>query len=91
MSGSEVATGLLVHPSFDPAQAAEQAFALGCGALHPFHSRATPALVELVHGLDMSVVVWTVNEPQDVAAMAAAGVDGVITDRVSDSLAVLGR
>jgi glycerophosphoryl diester phosphodiesterase len=90
-SGSAVATGLLVHPSLDAAQAAEQAVALGCVALHPFHSRATPDLVDLVHGLDMSVVVWTVNEPRDVAAAAAAGVDVVISDRVSDSLAALGR
>jgi glycerophosphoryl diester phosphodiesterase len=90
-SGSAVATGLLVHPSLDAAQAAEQAVALGCVALHPFHSRATPDLVDLVHGLDMSVVVWTVNEPRDVAAAAAAGVDVVISDRVGDSLAALGR
>jgi glycerophosphoryl diester phosphodiesterase len=90
-SGSEVATGLLVHPSLDAALAAEQAVALGCVALHPFHSRATAALVGLVHGLGMSVVVWTVNEPPEVVAVAAAGVDVVISDRVSDSLAALGR
>lgn len=90
-SGCAVATGLLVHPALDAIQAAEQALALGCVALHPFHSRATAALVDLVHGLGMSVVVWTVNEPQDVAAVAAAGVDAVISDRVTDSLGALGR
>jgi glycerophosphoryl diester phosphodiesterase len=90
-SGSGLPTGLLVHPSLDATQAAEQAVVLGCAALHPFHSRATAALVDLVHGLDMSVVVWTVNEPPEVAAVAAAGVDVVISDRVTDSLAALGR
>ena len=89
--GPALPTGLLVHPSLDATRAAEQAAALGCVALHPFHSRATADLVDLVHGLDMGVVVWTVNEPQDVVAVAVAGVDAVISDRVGDSLAALGR
>lgn len=90
-AGPEVSTGLLVHPSLDSSRAAEQAAALGCVALHPFHSHATPALVDRVHGLAMSVVVWTVNDELDLAAVAAAGADVVISDRVADTLAALGR
>ena len=51
----------------------------------------TPALVALVHGMGMSVATWTVNEPHDVTAVAAAGVDIVISDRVADTPVALGR
>ncbi len=61
-AGPEVATGLLVHPSLDAAEAAERALSIGCVALHPFHAQVTPALVDLVHGLGMGVAAWTVNE-----------------------------
>jgi glycerophosphoryl diester phosphodiesterase len=37
------------------------------------------------------VVAWTVNEPGEVAAMVAAGVDVVISDRVTDARQALGR
>ncbi len=87
----DVATGLLVHPSLDAGQAAERAAELGCVALHPFHSQATPGLVDLVHGRGMGVVVWTVNEPEDLSAAVDAGVDVVISDRVTLALEVLGR
>jgi glycerophosphoryl diester phosphodiesterase len=86
-----LATGLLVHPSFDATAAAEQAAELGCVALHPFHTQATSALVRLVHERGMAVVVWTVNEPDDIAVTAAAGVDAVISDRVGGARAVLDR
>jgi glycerophosphoryl diester phosphodiesterase len=89
--GPEVPTGLLVHPSFDAAEAAGRALTLGCAALHPFHAQVTPALVALVHGMGMSVATWTVNEPHDVTAVAAAGVDIVISDRVADTPVALGR
>jgi glycerophosphoryl diester phosphodiesterase len=89
VAGPELATGLLVHPSFDAAEAARTAAELGCGALNPFHAQVTPALVDLVHGLGMSVLAWTVNEPADVASVATAGADAVISDRVTETLATL--
>jgi glycerophosphoryl diester phosphodiesterase len=39
----------------------------------------------------MGVVVWTVNEGDDLAATAGAGVDAVISDRVADARSALGR
>jgi glycerophosphoryl diester phosphodiesterase len=87
----QVATGLLVHPSLDASEAAREAEALGCGALNPFHSQVTPALVDLVHRSAMALVVWTVNEPDDLATMVAAGVDAVISDRVTEARRALGR
>jgi glycerophosphoryl diester phosphodiesterase len=90
-AGPDVATGLLVHPALDAVEAARRAAAMGCTALHPFHAQASPSLVAVVHDLDMAVAVWTVNERADVAAAAAAGVDVVISDRVTEALDALGR
>jgi glycerophosphoryl diester phosphodiesterase len=89
--GPEVPTGLLVHPSLDVTEAAGRAQSIGCVALHPFHTQVTPALVDRVHDMGMSVATWTVNHDPDVLAVAAAGVDIVISDRVSDTLGTLGR
>jgi glycerophosphoryl diester phosphodiesterase len=86
-----IATGLLVHPSLDALQSAEWASGLGCVALNPFHSQVTPELVERLHAMDLGVAVWTVNEPDDLRAMRAAGVDVVISDRVADARRALGR
>jgi glycerophosphoryl diester phosphodiesterase len=90
-SGPDVPTGLLVHPSLDVTQAAGQAQSIGCVALHPFHSQVTPALVDRVHDMGMSVATWTVNDKDDVVAVVAAGVDIMISDRVTDTLRTLGR
>ena len=37
------------------------------------------SLVE-AHALDLKVVVWTVNEVDEMLALARLGVDGIITD-----------
>jgi len=88
-NGPEIPTGLLVHPSLDATDAAERAAALGCVAVHPFHTQVTAAFVDLVHGMGMGVVAWTVNERDDIAAVAEAGCDVVISDRVTDAREVL--
>jgi glycerophosphoryl diester phosphodiesterase len=90
-AGPEIAVGLLVHPLFDASQWADEAAALGCAALHPFHAQVTRELVEQAHDLGMSVLTWTVNERDDLASVAAAGVDGVITDHVTEAREALGR
>ncbi len=90
-SGPEVPTGLLVAPALDAAQAADQAAVFGCVAVHPFLAQITPDFVDMVHAMGMGVVAWTVNEPGDVAAMAAASVDAVISDMVTATCQALGR
>ena len=37
--------------------------------------------VEEAHALGLSVVPWTVNEPDDMRRVLGLGVDGIITDR----------
>lgn len=44
-------------------------------------ARVDPAIVRLAHESGLSVFVWTVNDPDDMAYLARIGVDGIITDR----------
>jgi glycerophosphoryl diester phosphodiesterase len=60
----------------------ETARRLGCGAVVTHHSLMDAALVRGLHQAGMRALVYTVNRPEDLAAMRAAGVDGVITDEV---------
>ena len=55
---------------------------LACRAVVTHHSLMDIALVQRLHGAGMRALVYTVNNPADLAAMRAAGVDGVITDEV---------
>jgi glycerophosphoryl diester phosphodiesterase len=73
-----VVTGLLYSRKLrDPV-----AKAVGVGARHllPRSDRITPQLVAQAHRSDLKVVTWTVNAPEQMRAMIAAGVDGIITD-----------
>lgn len=87
----EVPVGLLVEPGVDLAHAARQAASAGLAALHPYHRDVDATLVEAARAAGLEINVWTVNRPEDLAAMVALGVDGLITDGPSDALAALGR
>jgi glycerophosphoryl diester phosphodiesterase len=54
--------------------------AAGGAIWSPFFGDVTPALIAESHGLGLSVVVWTVNRPEDMARMIEMGVDGIISD-----------
>jgi len=47
----------------------------------PYFADVTPELVKQAHDLDLRVVVWTVNKPEDIARLIDMGVDGIISDR----------
>jgi glycerophosphoryl diester phosphodiesterase len=47
----------------------------------PFFADVDAAKVAEAKALGLAVVVWTVNEPADIARMLALGVDGIISDR----------
>ncbi|WP_158676484.1 glycerophosphodiester phosphodiesterase [Tessaracoccus sp. OH4464_COT-324] len=54
---------------------------LGAGALHPgLHLLQQPHYVERAHESGLKVNVWTVNEPEHLAAVRALGVDALITN-----------
>lgn len=54
--------------------------AAGCSAWSPFWRNVTAELVAEAHALGLKAVPWTVNEPDEMARLAALGVDGLITD-----------
>ncbi len=52
----------------------------GYAALHPNLTDVTPHQIRRVHRLGRRLHAWTVNDPSDVARLAAWGVDGILTD-----------
>lgn len=46
----------------------------------PYFRDLTADALKEAHGLGLKVIVWTVNEEQDIRALLELGVDGVITD-----------
>lgn len=47
----------------------------------PYHGDLNASRLQEAHALGLRVVVWTVNDPQDIEAMLTLGVDGIISDR----------
>lgn len=85
-----LALGALWGFGDDPDTAMAEAAAAGFRAVHPFVSFVTPTVVEGAHDLGLAVNVWTVNNPDDLRAMVAMGVDAVITDRLPEALEAAG-
>jgi glycerophosphoryl diester phosphodiesterase len=76
------------------ARAAPLAAERGVAWLHPDRAVVFPDVdgaVQLVHDLGMQIDVWTVNEPDEVRALAAAGADAIITDVPDVAMSALGR
>jgi glycerophosphoryl diester phosphodiesterase len=59
---------------------AEQAVEVGARQLLPRADQITPELLAEAHRRDLKVVAWTVNDPAQMRALIAAGVDGIITN-----------
>jgi glycerophosphoryl diester phosphodiesterase len=64
---------------------------LGVHAVHPQASLVTEAAVRSWHASGHAVNVWTVNDPDDARRLAAAGVDGIISDCPGRILEAIGR
>ena len=54
--------------------------AAGCAVWSPYYRDLTEGTLAEAHALGLRVVVWTVNEADDMLALARLGVDGIITD-----------
>jgi glycerophosphoryl diester phosphodiesterase len=85
-----LALGALWGFAAEPEPALAEAAEAGFGAVHPFVLSVNPALVERAHAMGLAVNVWTVNDPEDLRAMVAAGVDTVITDRLREAVSIAG-
>jgi glycerophosphoryl diester phosphodiesterase len=71
----------------DPVAAA---VALGATAVSPEHAITTPGLVDEAHTFAVPVVVWTVNDTEDMTRFIVYGVYAIVTDypdRLQDVLA----
>ena len=55
--------------------------AAGGAIWSPYVRDLTPELVSEAHTLGLKIVVWTVNQPADMAHLIEMGVDGIISDR----------
>ena len=76
----EVRRAFAFNDSPDPRALVVSATALGLWALHPNRAYVTPELVAAAHGASLKVNVWTVNEPAEIAAFVALGVDGIMSN-----------
>ena len=89
-----VPTALLTG-RMDPLEGLGVVEAHGHRALHPFVDLlAGPRAAEIAgraHEAGVEVNVWTVNDHDELARLAAAGVDALITDVPAVALAALGR
>lgn len=63
----------------------------GHAALHPHHLAVDEHVVALAHGADIALNTWTVDDSERIAALAAMGVDAVITNVPDVALRALGR
>jgi len=68
--------------------------AAGCAIWSPDFQDLDAGQVALAHELGLRVIPWTVNEPEDLAAVLKLGVDGIISDypdRAREALAERGH
>ena len=81
--------------SVDPAEHDEDLIAgvaaIGASVVAPHHAMVDADLVRRAHALDISVLTWTVNEPDDLTRMLDLGVDGIVTDYPDRALELVSR
>jgi len=79
---SRVTTGFLVDKTFN-VRNSELLFSkiTGAGAIHLEHTMVTTSLSRKIHGRNLRLLVWTVNQPEEMLKLAKFGVDGIISDR----------
>jgi glycerophosphoryl diester phosphodiesterase len=63
----------------------------GASVFHPNHALCTERSVRHWHQAGLPLNVWTVDDPVELARLAALGVDGVFTNDPAGALAVLDR
>ena len=84
---STMMTGFLCeHPSND---LVERTVRAGARQLVARGDLITPAVVETAHHAGLQVAAWTINEPEQMRRLIAAGVDGIITDYPDQLFSVL--
>jgi glycerophosphoryl diester phosphodiesterase len=85
-----VRTGFLTFVEPGPADAVALAAARGHEAVHPHEATVDEELVGAAHEAGVAVNAWTVDDPLRIGALAAMGVDGVVTNVPDVARSVLG-
>jgi glycerophosphoryl diester phosphodiesterase len=75
-----VRRAFLFSDSPDRAALIASAVSAGLWALHPERTYVTRELVDAAHAAGIRVNVWTVNDQDEIAACAALGVDGIMSN-----------
>ncbi|UZJ37837.1 glycerophosphodiester phosphodiesterase family protein [Prosthecochloris sp. SCSIO W1103] len=83
-----LALGLLVGMGQDPETELDK-LGFKPDYLNPFFPMVDATLVKKLHDRDIGIVPWTVNSPEEMKALAAMGVDGIITDCPERAVEVL--
>jgi len=64
----------------DPGSVVDRAVAHEMSAIHPFDNLVDAAMVRRAHEAGLMVNVWTVDDPERMAALIEMGVDGICTN-----------
>ena len=90
-----IPTGYLMAINPAPLDALGIAIERGHRAIHPFFGaladRAAVLVVEAARTAGIAVNTWTVNDPDEIARLADAGVDAIVTDVPAQARAALDR
>ena len=81
-----VMTGLLFESGGE--DMVKEAVRVGARQIGPRGDCVNPALIEDAHRRGLKVVTWTIDEPAQMRALAAAGVDGITTNHPERLVAV---
>lgn len=84
----DVPIGYLVMPDYMTQYAAVMA-STAYEAYHPYHEMLDAQMVADEHAAGRRLNTWTVNDPARAVALAAMGVDGIVTDNPDTVLAAL--
>lgn len=76
----ELESGLLVERGGSVADAVEHALRMGHRYVIPHVLQATPAAIAAALATGLEVIVWTVNQPDQMRAFSEMGVAGIVTD-----------
>lgn len=87
-----ILTAQLADVGFDAAKGVAAIAAAGHSWIVPYVADVVPdakGLVEAARAVGLGVIVWTADNPEDIAVLAAAGVDGIISNDPGATLRVL--
>ena len=88
-----IVTGQLVEIGFDLARGVEAMAAAGHTWIAPFIADVVveaEALIGRAHAAGLKVVTWTADDPDDIATVAAAGIDAIISNDPAATLRIVG-